>query len=159
VSVVAALLVGICVVVAAGDHRAGLSWLGALAVVVLVGGIAFSSSLAIGAAIAALGIACVIAEMPAAPFVALILFVAAEAAFWSVDDRLRFTETAGPRRDRLVLVAVIGASALTVGALLRQFTRDAAGGGRAYSVVAGVSLTALAVLIAVGVRRLPSRTR
>jgi hypothetical protein len=159
VSLVAAIVVATMAVMSDNDHRAGLVWLGSAAVVLLAGGLVFATTLAIGTASAGLGLACVIAEVPAAPLAAVLLFVVVEAALWSTDDRLEFTEPEGPRRRRVVLVAVIGAAAITVGALLRIVARDAAGGGKAYSVVAGVSVSALAILITIGVRRLPSRAR
>jgi hypothetical protein len=159
VSVAAALLVASMAVSSDGEHRVGLTWLSAIAIVSLIGGVLFATSVAIGAATAALGTACVIAEVPAAPLAALLLFVVAEAALWSTDDRLAFTEVEGPRRDRLAFVGAIGVAALAVGAVLHRLARDAEGGGKTYSLLAGISVSALAVLITVGVRRLPSRAR
>jgi hypothetical protein len=157
VSVAAAAVVATIAVVAADQHRAGVAWLASAAVLVLAGGIVYASPVAVCAATAALGAACIVAKAPAAPLCALGLFVAAETALWSGDDRLRFTEEPGLRRDRLVLLGVIGSASIAVGATLRLLARNPGAHGNAYSVIAGVSITALAVLITLGVRRLPSR--
>ena len=158
VSVAVAVLLATIAVIADGDHRAGMAWLSAAAVVALAGGILFISPVAIGASTAALGLACIISSAPGVPLYALGLFVVAETALWSADDRLRFTEEQGPRRDRFVLLGAIGAASVAIGGLLRILSRDGGDGSKVYSVIAGVSITALAVLITIGVRRLPART-
>jgi hypothetical protein len=157
VSIAASVVVAAMAVTTDSDHRAGLVWLSSAALVLLAGGVVFTTTFAIGAATAALGLACVIAEVPAAPLAAVLLLVVAEAGLWSTDDRLTFTETTGPRRERLVIVGAIGVASIAIGAALRTLARDVEGGGKIYSVIAGVSVTALAVLISIGVRRLPSR--
>ena len=159
VSVAVAVVLATIAVIADGDHRAGMAWLGAAAVVTLAGGILFTSPVAIGASTAALGVACIIADAPAAPLYAVGLFVAAETALCSADDRLRFTEEQGPRRDRFVLLGAIASASVAIGGLLRILSRDSGDGSKVYSVIAGVSITALAALITIGVRRLPARTR
>jgi hypothetical protein len=159
VSIAAAAVVAAMAISSDGDHRAGLVWLCLVAVALLVVGLLFITGVAIGASTAVLGLACVIAEVPAAPLAAVLLFTVAEAALWSNDDRLSFTEHEGPRRERMALVGAIAAAAIGFGALLRVIADDAEGGGKVYSVIAGISVAALAALITLGVRRLPSRAR
>jgi len=153
VSVLVAFTLAAVAVAATGEHRAGLAWLGGAALAVLVGGIVFASPIAVWLTIAALGLAGIIATAPAAPLYAVGLFVTAETALWSADDRFRLTEEIGLRRDRLALLAVIGASGVAVGATLRLLARDPGERSSSYSVIAGISVIALAGLIAIGVRR------
>lgn len=150
VSLVVAFTLAAVAVAATGDHRAGVAWLGGAAVVVLAGGILFASPVAVFVTTATLGLAGIIATAPAAPLYALGLFVTAETALWSADDRFKLAEEFGLRRDRLALLAVIGSCAVAVGALLRLVSRDAGERGGSYTVIAGISIIALAGLIAVG---------
>lgn len=154
-SVAVAVVLAAIAVTADSGHRAGIAWLGALAIVALAGGIIFVVPLAIATATIALGAAYLVADAPAMPLGAVGLFAVAEVALWSADDRLRFTEEPGPRRDRFVMLGTIVSASLAIAGLLRLLGRDAGEGRKVYSVVAGVSLTALAALITVGVRRLP----
>ena len=156
-SVAVAVILATIALIADGDHRAGIAWLGGAAVVALAGGIVFVSPIAVGGATAALGLACVVAEAPAVPLYAVGLFVVAETALWSADDRLRFTEEQGPRRDRYVMLGAIASASLAIAGLLRLLSRDEGDGSKVYSIIAGVSITALAALITIGVRRLPGR--
>jgi hypothetical protein len=158
VSVAVALVLATIALIAAGDHRVGIAWLGGAAIVALAGGIVLVSPVAVGGATAALGLACIVADAPAVPLYAVGLFVVAETALWSADDRLRFTEEQGPRRDRYVMLGAIASASVAIAGLLRLLSRDEGDGSKVYSIIAGVSITALAALITIGVRRLPSRS-
>jgi hypothetical protein len=150
VSVVVAFTLAAVAVAEAFDHRASVAWLGVASLVVLAGGVVLASPVAVCASTAALGLAGIIATAPAAPVYALGLFVTAETALWSADDRFRLTEEAGLRRDRLAMLATVGSSAVAVGAMLRLLARDAGERNNSYAVIAGVSVIALAGLMAVG---------
>ena len=153
VSLVVAFTLGAVAVAGTGDHRAGVAWLAGTALAVLVAGLVFASPVAVFVTTALLGLTGIMATAPAAPLYAVGLFVTAETALWSTDDRFRLTEEIGLRRDRLLLLAVIGSSSIAVGAALRLLARDAGERSSSYSVIAGVSVIALAGLIAIGVRR------
>jgi hypothetical protein len=152
-SLLVALTLAAVAVASADEHRAGVVWLGIITGTVLAAGIVFTSPIAVGVATAGLGLCGIIATAPAAPLYALGLFVAAETALWSADDRFRLTEEIGLRRDRLLLLAAIGSSSIAVGAMLRLLARDNDERNSSYTVIAGVSLVALAGLIAFGARR------
>jgi hypothetical protein len=153
VSMLVAFIVAAIAVAGAEDHRSGVAWLGAIALVVLAGGIVFAFPAAACVATAFLGLSGVVATAPAAPLFAIGLFVTVETALWSADDRFRLTEEIGLRRDRLLLLAAIGSVSIVVGATLRLLARDSTERSGGYTVVAGVSLVALAALIAFGARR------
>jgi hypothetical protein len=159
VSMVVAFTLAAVAVAGTGDHRAGIAWLGGVAVAVLAVGIVLASPAAVCLAIAALGLAGIIATAPAAPLYALGLFATAETALWSADDRFRLAEEIGLRRDRLALLASIGSSGVAVGAMLRLLAQDGGERNGSYGVVAGVSVAALAGLIAVGARPVLRRRR
>lgn len=150
VSLVVAFTLAAVAVAGTGDHRAGVAWLGAASLAVLAGGIVLASPAAVCLTAAALGLAGMIAGAPAAPLYALGLFVTAETALWSADDRFRLTEEIGLRRDRLAMLAVIGSSSVAVGAMLRLLARDGGEHNGTYSVIAGISVIALAGLMALG---------
>ena len=153
VSMAVAFVLGAVAVAGADDYRSGVAWLGAFALVVLAAGIVLASPVAVCVTTTALGLAGIIATAPAAPLYALGLFVTAETALWSADDRFRLAEEIGLRRDRLLLLAGIGSTSIAVGAMLRLLARDGGEGNSSYTVIAGVSIVALAGLIVVGARR------
>ncbi|HUP73865.1 MAG TPA: hypothetical protein VM282_12570 [Acidimicrobiales bacterium] len=152
-SMLVAITLATVAVAGADEYRSGIVWLGVVSFTVLAAGIVFASPIAVGAATAGLGLSGIIATAPAAPLYALGLFVTAETALWSADDRFRLTEEIGLRRDRLLLLAAIGSSSIAVGAMLRLLARDSGERNSSYTVIAGVSLVALAGLIAFGARR------
>ena len=153
VSMTVALTLAAVALAAAGEYRVGVAWLGGFAVVVLAIGIVLASPFAVGVTTAALGFAGIIAAAPAAPLYALGLFVVAEAALWSADDRLRLAEEFGLRRDRLLMLTAIGSVSVAVGATLRLLARSGGQRSGSYTVVAGLSIIALAGLIVIGARR------
>ncbi|MEO8692462.1 MAG: hypothetical protein ABI658_03035 [Acidimicrobiales bacterium] len=159
VSVVVAFTLAAVAVAGTVDHRAGVAWLGAASLAVLAGGIVFASPVAVCTTTAALGLAGIIATAPAAPLYALGLFITAETALWSADDRFRLTEEVGLRRDRLAMLATVGSSAVAVGAMLRLLARDAGERNNSYTVIAGASIIALAGLMALGAHPVLRRRR
>lgn len=159
VSVVVAIALAVTVVAAGGDRRVQLAWLCGAAIVALVIGVAAVSAVAIGAATVALGFAYVVATPGSVTAYAVGLYVMAECALWSGEDRMRFTEQPGPRVDRVMMVAAIGSASVALGAVLRLLGRHDGAAGSSGAVIGGVSVAALAALLAFGVRRLPGRTR
>ena len=153
VSMVAAFTLAAIAVASADERRSAIAWLGVVALVALAGGIVFTFPVAVGVGTALLGLSGIIAAAPAAPVYAVGLFITAETALWSADDRFRLTEEIGLRRDRLLLLVAIGSTSIAVGATLRLLARDAGERSGSYTVIAGVSLVALAGLIAFGARR------
>ena len=152
VSMVAASILAVFAIASADERRSGLGWLGVAALAALGGGIVFMFPAAVGVGTALLGLSGIIAAAPAAPLYAVGLFITAETALWSADDRFRLTEEIGLRRDRLLLLVAVASASIAVGATLRLLARDSGQRNGTYTVIAGLSLVALAGLIAFGAR-------
>jgi hypothetical protein len=142
----------------ADAHRDAVAPLGVGATVLIMIGIGLPSSVAIWAGVASLGLAGTIARAPAPPLCALALFVVSEAALWSTEDRVRVAEDANIRRDRLLVLTGVAAASVALGAGIRLVAEDAGDRQTSYTVIAAISITALAALI-VATARLPSAHR
>jgi uncharacterized membrane protein len=135
--------VAVVVLVAAVVH--GWAWL-IPASITLVGG-AYAAELAIDDAGLDL----------AAPLVAVGLVLAAELAYWSLDERTRTTGDPGEGLRRAALVALGAAVTLVLGAMLLALTDEIRARGLALDLIGVVAAVAVVVTVIVAARDQPSK--
>jgi hypothetical protein len=129
---------------------------GAGAFLALVAGIvlAWPSLVPVAAALAGglYGVELAIADAPldvAAPAVAAGLFLCAELAYWSLEERTRWRGDAGEGLRRVAVVAVLGASAFLVAAVLLALVDAVRARGLALDVLGAIAaVTVLATVLA-----------
>jgi hypothetical protein len=129
---------------------------GAVAFVALVAGIVLArpSLVPVAAALAGglYGVELAIADAPldvAVPAVAAGLFVCAELAYWSLEERTRWRGDTGEVWRRTALVALLGASAFLVAALLLALVDAVRARGLALDVLGAIAaVTVLATVLA-----------
>ncbi len=136
---------------------------GAIALLLLVAGIVLSWAALIPLAVAAAGglyaVELAIADAPldvAAPAVAAGLFLCAELAYWSLDERERWSGDPGDGLRRVAFVALLAVGALLVSALLLVLADGVRAGGLALELlgaVAAVSVVATVLVVARGQRQ------
>ena len=136
---------------------------GAIALLLLVAGIVLSWAALIPMAVAAAGglyaVELAIADAPldvAAPAVAAGLFLCAELAYWSLDERERWSGDPGDGLRRVAFVALLAVGALLVSALLLVLADGVRAGGLALELlgaVAAVSVVATVLVVARGQRQ------
>lgn len=124
-----------------------LGWTTAIPAAVVLGGGLYAAELAI-------------ADAPldvAAPAVAAGLFLCAELAYWSLDERQRWATDAGDGLRRVAFVALLGAAALLVAALLLALVDALRARGLALDLLgaAAAAATIAAVLVAARTSRQP----
>ena len=134
--------VAVVVLVAAVVH--GWAWL-VPASITLVGG-AYAAELAIDDATLDL----------AAPLVAVGLVLAAELAYWSLDERVRTTGDPGEGLRRAALVALGAAATLVLGAALLAFVDEIRARGLALDLIGVLAAVAVVVTVVVTARDQPS---
>jgi len=83
-----------------------------------------------------------------APAIAVGLLLAAELAYWSLDERQRIRGEAGESLRRVVFVAVLGVGAFVTGAVVLALADTVRGGGIALDLVgAAAAIAALATIL------------
>lgn len=152
VSVAIAAALAVIAIFSASDHRTAVVWLSATSMVLLIAASAAASAAAVCLAIGTLATAGIVASAPASPIFAVGLFVAAEAALGSSDDRHRMREDRGLRRDRFRLVGAAVASSIVAGSVIQLAARSDGRESDVYTAIAGVCVVALAGLVLVGAR-------
>ena len=123
----------------------GWSWL-IPASITLVGG-AYAAELAIDDAALDL----------AAPLVAVGLVLAAELAYWSLDERARTTGDPGSGLRRAALVAIGAAVTLVLGAALLALVDEIRARGLALDLIGVLAAVAVVVTVVVAARDQPSK--
>jgi hypothetical protein len=136
---------------------------GAIALLLLVAGIVLSWVALVPIAVAAAGglyaVELAIADTPldvAAPAVAAGLFLSAELAYWSLDERERWSGDPGEGLRRVAFVALLAVGALLVSALLLVLADGVRAGGLALELlgaVAAVAVVATVLVVARGQRQ------
>jgi len=87
-----------------------------------------------------------------APAIAVGLLLAAELAYWSLDERQRIRGEAGESLRRVVFVAVLGVGAFVTGAVVLALADTVRGGGIALDLVgAAAAIAALATILVAAV--------
>lgn len=87
-----------------------------------------------------------------APAIAVGLLLAAELAYWSLDERQRIRGEAGESLRRVVFVAVLGVGAFVTGAVVLALADTVRGGGIALDLVgAAAAIAALATILVTAV--------
>jgi len=122
----------------------GWAWL-VPASITLVGG-AYAAELAIDDATLDL----------AAPLVAVGLVLAAELAYWSLDERVRTTGDPGEGLRRAALVALGAAATLVLGAALLALVDEIRARGLALDLIGVLAAVAVVVTVVVAARDQPS---
>ena len=148
-------------VVADGIARRGEVTIGAIAVALLVAGLARGWAVLVPAAIAGLGaeyaVHLLVDDRPierASALYAAGLLVVAELSYWSFERRIRIAEEPGATARRVAFVALLAGGTLAVGAFLlgvSQVGRDGGLGVELVGVLAAVAT--LAIVLALVERR------
>ena len=148
-------------VVADGIARRGEVTIGAIAVALLVAGLARGWAVLVPAAIAGLGaeyaVHLLAADRPVdrvAALYAAALFVVAELSYWSVERRVAIAEQPGATARRVAYIAVLAGGTLALGAALLGVSAAGRGGGLGFEAVGVVAaVAALAIALALAERR------
>ena len=92
----------------------------------------------------------------AAPLVAVGLVLAAELAYWSLDERVRTTGDPGEGLRRAALVALGAAATLVLGAALLALVDEIRARGLALDLIGVLAAVAVVVTVVVAARNQPS---
>jgi hypothetical protein len=93
----------------------------------------------------------------AAPVVAVGLLLAAELAYWSLDERTRTSGDPGQGFRRLAFVALVGAAALVVASALLAVVDEVRASGLGLDLVGAIAAVAVVVTVLATARGQPSK--
>jgi hypothetical protein len=137
---------------------AGLAFLALVAAIVLGWSSLVPVALALAGGIYAVELA--IADAPldaAAPAVAVGVLVAAELAYWSLDERERATGDTGQGLRRAAFVALLGVAAFLVAGVLLTLVDEVRTRGLALDLLGAIAVAAVFMTALIAARREPLR--